>query len=222
MSETVLVVAAHADDEALGCAGTILKHVASGDKVHLVFLTDGTSARQGSGNDKVARSDACSIAARSMGVSTVTQFDFPDNSMDSVPLINIVREIEQKIVELKPSIIYTHFHNDLNIDHSICNRAVLTACRPQPDMPVKCIYSFEVLSSTEWVDPNSTTFVPNVFVDITDTLQYKLKILESYEYEIRESPHSRSFEGVRNLAGYRGHSVGVRYAEAFMLVRECK
>ena len=219
MSRNILVIAAHADDEALGCAGTLLKHIAQGDQVHLVFLTDGVSGRNIKGVLKSKRVSSSSIAAELMGASSVSQFDFPDNAMDSVPLIQIVRVIENKIRETQAEIVYSHFHSDLNIDHAICSRAVLTACRPQPNNAVQSILSFEVLSSTEWIDPSAWTFAPNTFVDITDHMPMKQKILEAYHSEMRQSPHSRSIEGVRNLAGYRGHSIGCLYAEAFMLVR---
>lgn len=219
MAESILVVAAHSDDEALGCAGTILKHVASGDEVHLVFLTDGTSARQDDASEKANRLSSSAIAADIMGVSSVTQFDFPDNAMDSVPLIQIVQAIETKVVEISPSVVYTHFHNDLNIDHAICNRAVMTACRPQPGFSVKKICAFEVLSSTEWIDPNSAAFVPNCFVDISDYIELKMKVLEAYHGEMKAAPHSRSMLGARQLAGYRGNSVGLSFAESFMLIR---
>lgn len=220
MSETVLVVAAHSDDEALGCAGTIIKHVANGDEVHLVFLTDGTSARQSGVYEITNRIDSSAVAAKLMGVSSVTQFDFPDNAMDSVPLIQIVQAIETKVADLCPNVVYTHFHNDLNIDHTICNRAVLTACRPQPGCSVKTIMAFEVLSSTEWVDPTSSAFTPNIFVNISDYMDAKLIVLDAYKAEMRPSPHSRSLQGIQHLAGHRGHSVGVKYAEAFILIRD--
>ena len=219
MKKQILVVAAHSDDEALGCAGTILKHVANGDQVHLVFLADGTSARPDGAGEKANRIECSATAADLMGVSSVTQFDFPDNAMDTVPLIQIVQAIETKVAEISPAVVYTHFHNDLNIDHAICNRAVLTACRPQPGRSVKTILAFEVLSSTEWVDSTSSAFIPNTFVDISDQMDAKLKVLEAFGDEMRPSPHSRSMEGVQHLAGYRGHSVGVEYAEAFVLIR---
>ena len=219
MAKSILVVAAHSDDEALGCAGTIIKHVANGDEVHLVFLTDGTSARQSGVYEKTNRLDSSALAAKLMGVSTVTQFDYPDNAMDSVPLIQIVQSIEAKVEEICPSMVYTHFHNELNIDHAICNRAVLTACRPQPGCSVKKIMAFEVLSSTEWVDPTSSAFTPNIFVDISDHMDAKLKAIDAYKAEMRPSPHSRSFQGIQHLAGHRGHSVGVQYAEGFVLIR---
>ena len=152
-----------------------------------------------------------------MGVLPL-QFDFPDNAMDSVPLIQIVQAIET--VRSLPNVVYTHFHNDLNIDHTICNRAVLTACRPQPGCSVKTVMAFEVLSSTEWVDPTSTAFIPNTFIDISDHMDAKLKVLDAYKAEMRPSPHSRSLQGIQYLAGHRGHSVGVKYAEAFILIRD--
>jgi LmbE family N-acetylglucosaminyl deacetylase len=129
------------------------------------------------------------------------------------------QSIEKIIAELKPDVIYTYHIGDLNIDHQITHKAVMTACRPQPNFCVKEIYAFEVLSSTEWQTQISEYFVPNVFVDITDFLSIKIQAFKSYQSEIREVPHSRSQEHLELLAKHRGYSVGVKAAEAFMLVR---
>lgn len=219
MSETVLVVAAHADDEALGCGGTLMRHVDQGDAVHLLFMTNGTGSR---GADDLAvqqRAKAAERASKLIGADSVIQHDYPDNAMDSVPLIEVVKSVERTINIVEPSLIYTHFHNDLNVDHAVCNKAVMTACRPQPGSALKAIYAFEVVSSTEWIDPNSDSFVPTVFVDISGYLDRKIELLNIYVEEMRPSPHARSISGVQNLAGYRGHSVGVECAEAFSLIR---
>lgn len=222
MAQTILVVAAHTDDEALGCGGTIARHVAQGDKVHLLFMTDGVGSRDVVAKEADERSSAAEQAATILGVSSSTNLDFPDNSMDSVPLLDIVKKAEAVISKIAPDIIYTHHIGDLNIDHQIAHKVVLTACRPQPGFSVKAIYAFEVLSSTEWQTPSIAPFVPNLFVDITDYLNTKIIAAKAYHEEMREIPHSRSIEHIEVLAKHRGYTVGIQAAEAFMLVREIK
>ncbi len=222
MSKNILVVAAHADDEAIGCSGTIARHVAEGDNVHLLFMTDGVGAREIVADEADDRLSAAEQAAKILKVSSVTNLSFPDNSMDALPLLDIVKEVEAKIKEVKPEIIYTHHIGDLNVDHQIAHRAVMTACRPQPGFGVKAIYAFEVLSSTEWQTPSVLPFIPNVFVDISEYLSTKMQVVTAYEEEMRDVPHSRSLKHIELLAQHRGYSVGVHAAEAFMLVREIK
>ena len=143
--------------------------------------------------------------------------------MDSIDLLDVVKEVEKKNEELKPDVVVTHHGGDLNIDHRIIHQAVITACRPQPGQTVKRILSFEVPSSTEWQSPSSgNPFVPNWFEDISDTLELKIKALEAYESEMRKWPHARSIKALEHLARWRGASVGAEAAEAFMLVREIR
>lgn len=222
MNRTILVVAAHSDDEALGCAGTISKHIASGDKVHVLYMTDGVGSRSISVDEVEKRKVSAQMACDILDVTSMTCFNFPDNKMDSVPLLDIVQAIEKVITKLQPGIIYTHHIGDLNIDHQVVHKAALTACRPQPDFCVKEIYSFEVLSSTEWQTPGFHAFVPNVFVDISDYIEIKKKVLDVYSEEMRHLPHSRSIENVLRLCELRGNAIGERFAEAFMSVREIK
>lgn len=222
MTKNVLVVAAHSDDEALGCAGTIAKHVAQGNKVHLLFMTDGVGARNINNKKAYERIITAQNVARILKVCSVTNLDFPDNKMDSVPLLDIVKEIENLIERIQPEVIYTHHIGDLNIDHQITHKAVLTACRPQPGYSLKEIYAFEILSSTEWQTAGLLPFCPNVYVDITDYLEKKIEVLGIYEEEMRQPPHSRSIENAIRLNAIRGNSVGMEYAEAFTLVRLLK
>ena len=218
MSKTILVISAHSDDEVLGCGGVIARHVAEGDNVHLLFMTDGVASRLESGDGKNRLTYAQDVS-KILKVDSFTNLNFPDNQMDSIPLLGIVKEVENKITELQPEIIYTHHIGDLNIDHQITHKAVITACRPQPDFCVKEIYAFEVLSSTEWQTPGVESFNPNVFVDITDYIDIKKQVLEVYSEEMRQPPHSRSIDNALRLNALRGNSVGVDYAEAFELIR---
>lgn len=221
MNKSVLVVAAHADDEALGCSGTIAKHIYNGDNVHVLLMTDGVSARSGI-NDIKKRLASSQAAAKLLKLTSLTNLDFPDNQMDSVPLLKIVKQVEKIIEELKPEIIYTHHISDLNIDHQVTHKAVVTACRPQPNFCVKEIYSFEILSSTEWQTPGFKSFCPNTFIDISNHIDLKKQVLEIYIEEMRLAPHSRNLENILRLNALRGNSIGVSYAEAFMAVRISK
>jgi N-acetylglucosamine malate deacetylase 1 len=223
MGKNVLIVAAHPDDEALGCAGTMAKHVASGDKVHVIFMTNGVGSRNTTSNSDIEnRQAAARKSADILGVTSMKHFDFPDNKMDTVPLLDIVKSIENVINKLQPEIIYTHHIGDLNIDHQITHKVVITACRPQPSFCVKEIYAFEVLSSTEWQTPGYLPFTPNVYIDVSNQIEIKRKSLEIYSEEMHKTPHSRSFDNMLNLSSFRGNSIGVDYAEAFKLLRYIK
>jgi LmbE family N-acetylglucosaminyl deacetylase len=223
VNQSVLVVAAHADDEALGCGGTIAKHVALGDTVYAVFLADGVTSRpEASEYDLTERNAAASRAHQILGIQKSFMLGFPDNRMDTVSLLDIVQKLEVVVNEVRPQILYTHHCGDLNVDHRITHQAVVTACRPVPGASVREIYTFEVLSSTEWNTPGVTSFIPNVFVDISQYLETKMESLAAYVEEMREAPHSRSMANVRRLAEFRGSFVGIQAAEAMMLVRVVK
>ncbi|MBT5399210.1 PIG-L family deacetylase [bacterium] len=221
MKKKVLVVAAHPDDEVLGCGGAILRHTDNGDEVSVIFLADGVTSRIGNNNLKVgARMQAAINACDILGTRHPQFFEFPDNRLDALPLLDIVKKLECAIDVIKPEVIYTHHSGDLNIDHKITHQAVITASRPQPECTVREIYSFEVLSSTEWSTPSSASFfIPNKFIDISLTLDRKLYALEAYNYEMHDFPHSRSIESVKVLAKYRGSSMGMMAAEAFKVER---
>ena len=223
---TVIVIAAHPDDEVLGCGGTIAKHVHDGDEVHVLILAEGmtsrddTRDRNGREKDISKLKDMANEAHKILGTNSIKLLDFPDNRMDSVDLLDVIKVIENEINEIKPEIIYTHHFGDLNIDHRITNQAVFTACRPEPGSIVKKLYCFEVASSTEWQAPmKETSFIPNTFVDISNTLNKKLLALKAYDLEMKEWPHSRSIKSVEHLAHWRGGSVGFEAAEAFILSR---
>lgn len=214
----VLIVVAHPDDEVLGCAGTIARHVKEGDKVRLLVMSGGEASRITQDDEGRRRSLECS--SKLLGIASYQLEEFPDNALDSVPLLELVKKIESYAAIEPPNIVYTHFANDLNVDHELTARAVFTAFRPQPSSSVEAIYSFEVLSSTEWsVHKYESVFSPNYFVDITDTFALKIEALEQYLQELRPPPHSRSLENLSALATYRGMSVGLNKAEAFVCVR---
>jgi LmbE family N-acetylglucosaminyl deacetylase len=146
--------------------------------------------------------------------------DFSDNRFDSVPLIDIVKKIEEVKKSVRPHAIFTHSGCDLNIDHRITHNAVLTATRPLKTETVMSVYAFEILSSTEWNFP--ALFQPDVYYDITGTLSKKLMAIKRYVSELKSFPHPRSIKGVETNALYRGMQAGVKYAEAFKLIRDIK
>ena len=220
---TVLVVAAHPDDEALGCGGTIARHAAAGDDVVVVFIADGVTSRAPD-EDRSAelerRQEAARAAAAILGVRDVRFGDLPDNRLDTVPLLSVAQAVEAVVRDVGPTTIYTHFAHDLNVDHRLVHEAVITAVRPQPGAAVTTVLTFETPSSTEWRAPGAgTPFAPDWFVDITDTLDLKLRALDAYAEEMRPWPHPRSREAITHLAHWRGSTVGRIAAEAFVLAR---
>lgn len=206
----------------MGCGGTIARHAAAGDQVDLLFLSKGVGAREERREDAVVqrRLEAAREASALLGVRSPRMLGFPDNALDSVSLLEVVRAVEKMIIEIAPDVVYTHHGGDLNVDHQLAHQAVLTACRPQPGSPVRAIYAFEILSSTEWASSAAPVFRPSRFVDIGDFLDTKLRALTCYEEELRPFPHARSVKAVEALARIRGTSVGCDAAEAFIVVRE--
>jgi N-acetylglucosamine malate deacetylase 1 len=224
MSQSILILAAHPDDEVLGCGGTIAKLAGKNANVHVAFLADGVFSRTGDkrqqknllADRRVAAQKACDI----LGVRSLSFNNFPDNRMDTISLLDIVQVLESLIANHKPEIVFTHHAGDVNVDHRRLHEAVVTACRPQHGHSVKTLLCFEVPSSTEWQLPGSAPFfAPNWFVDISETLELKLRALKAYAAELRNWPHPRSSQGVEHLAHWRGATVGVDAAEAFFLGR---
>lgn len=225
MTHSILILAAHPDDEVLGCGGTIAKLADEGAIVHVAFLADGVFSRAGEQTaqqlELTSRRAAAHKACEILGVRSVSFGDFPDNRMDTIPLLDITQAVETLIAQHKPEMVFTHHAGDVNIDHRRLHEAVVTACRPQRRHPVKTLLCFEVPSSTEWQLPSSApAFTPNWFVDISATFIRKLAALEAYTDELRAWPHPRSRQGVEHLAHWRGATVGVDAAEAFILGRQ--
>jgi LmbE family N-acetylglucosaminyl deacetylase len=223
--KSVLILAAHPDDEVLGCGGTIAKLGREGASVNVAFLADGVSSREGEKGTRQSELNARQAAAEKacliLGAKAIFFGKFPDNRMDSIALLDIVRVIESLVAEYRPDTVFTHHAGDLNVDHRRTHEAVITACRPQKDHPVQRLLSFEVPSSTEWQLPGGApAFAPNWFVDVSATLESKLAALDIYEAEMRAWPHPRSRQGVEHLARWRGATVGVDAAEAFILGRQ--
>lgn len=222
MASSVLIIAAHPDDEILGCGGTMARHAEDGEDIHVLFIADGVTSR-GQNTDMTSRMKAAAAAAAHVGTQAPRFLNFPDNRLDAVPLLEIIQPIEQVLAEIKPRTVYTHHCGDLNIDHALVSRAVLTACRPVPGQTVRQLSAFEIPSSTEWSGPTGTPpFIPTYFIDISKHLECKLKALYCYEQEMRPFPNPRSREGLTALARLRGTQAGVQAAEAFVILRQIK
>jgi LmbE family N-acetylglucosaminyl deacetylase len=221
----VLVIAAHPDDELLGCGGTAARLAREGHSVYMAILGEGItsrSARREAADESALKSlKQCSQrVADLLGVKQLSLHGLPDNRFDSVPLLDVIKIVEELIERWHPTAIYTHHGGDLNVDHQILSRAVLTAARPVEGHPVRELYMFEIASSTEWAFQQlSPVFKPNVFVDIEDTLSLKLEGMRLYESEARKFPHPRSSEALTAIAQRWGSVVGRKAVEAFEAVR---
>ncbi len=225
IKKKVLVFAAHPDDEILGCGGTLAAHSIKKNKVQIVFFTDGESARFAKKKNQKKidnRKESAIKVSKLLKAKRPIFNNFPDNQLDTIPFLKVVKFVEKNIKKFKPDIIYTHFPHDLNIDHRIVSKAVITACRPQKKNKVRNLLFFEIPSSTEWkIDfKKGTLFSPNWFENITYTYKIKIKALKIYKQELRKWPHPRSIKGVQSLAKWRGATAGYHFAEAFVLGRK--
>lgn len=226
MRKKILIVAAHPDDEILGCGATIAKLIKDGALGYTLILGTGVTSRfdeksfaqqaKADGFLKKINREALK-ANRTIGMKKVYFQFFPDNKFDTVAFLDIVRAIEKIKNKIRPDIIFTHFRNDLNLDHRITFQSVLTATRPMQTESVKEVYSFEIPSSTEWNYPS--TFTPNVFFNVEKTIGLKLKAFNAYRTEIRAFIHPRSINALKINAQQWGIRVGLKFAEAFEAVR---
>ena len=226
MLKKILIVAAHPDDEVLGCFGTVARLIKEGYEAYTLILGEGKTSRD---NSRIVENKKDEIetlnteikkANNLIGIKKVFIESFPDNRFDSVDLLDIVKVVSKIKEEVQPDIIFTHFENDLNVDHRITYQAVVTATRPMKNECVKEIYSFEILSSTEWNYPLS--FSPDVYFDISDTVDLKVQAMKEYVSELCEFPHPRSLEGIKLNAQYNGMRIGKSYVESFKSVRAIK
>jgi len=226
INKKVLIIAAHPDDEILGCGGTIAKLIKNNCKVDVLFLSEGVSSRSKLGEtrewtDEIIAREAMAIAAsKYLGFSIIGFMRNPNLRMDLLSILDITKSVQSILIENKPDIIFTHHYGDLNTDHQICFNAVITACRPSGIDFIESIFSFEVPSSTEWSSSvNLPSFRPNYFVNIDSEIESKLGALNCYNFEMRKFPHPRSKENIKALSQIRGSEIGFEFAEAFMLIR---
>jgi LmbE family N-acetylglucosaminyl deacetylase len=225
---TILILAAHPDDEVLGCGGTIARLVHEKHEVFVAILGEGITSRYAQrqcADKKLLRAlrERSRKAAEILGVKDIFLKRLPDNRFDTVPLLEVVKLIERLLERIKPEVVYTQHGGDLNIDHAVTFRATLTATRPMAGQLVRCLYTYEVPSSSEWAfqqfDP---VFRPNAFVDISSTIDRKIVAMETYESEARVFPHPRSPEALRAIAQRWGSLAGLAAAEAFHCIRDIR
>lgn len=226
----ILVIAAHPDDETLGCGGTIARLASDGHEVWCCAMADGVTSRFPGGRSTSgieplmrARFQQFLAAAHTLGAHAYMEnTPLPDQQLDQVPMLTLAQTIGRIVDVVQAEVVYTHSGADLNQDHVAIHRATLIATRPVPGCPVREVYAYEVPSATEWAFGQFGTFRPTVFVDVDATLDAKIRALECYEGELREWPHPRSVRGISALAEARGMAAGMRAAEAFEVVRICR
>jgi len=216
--DKVLVICAHPDDETLGPGGTLSLHAIKKDKVSVLIIADGETSRESHSKIEVRQKQAvqaCSI----LGISDVEFLNYPDQKLDSISLLELTKKIKEKILKFNPSLIYTHYWEDLNNDHRRTFEATAVASRPFKNSKIRKILCFETPSSTEWSLANKS-FKPNCFVNIEKVINKKLSALKKYKNEIHSFPHPRSIVSIRNRSRYWGSISGLKNAEPFMIFRE--
>ena len=230
----ILIIVAHPDDEVLGMGGTIAKYSSNGDKISIVYLTTGITSRRNSGYStkssyeisikdqklmdkeiKKLKIDALK-SNKILGITDSVFYDFPDNELDSISRLKIIKVIEKEIEKNKPDIIFTNHYGDLNIDHKLVYECCLTACRPINKITPQ-LFSFGVISSMEWNYPIS--FNPNYFVNISKNISVKIRAMKAYHNELKKFPHPRSVANIEITAKKWGSVCGKQYAEAFEIIR---
>tara|TARA_A100001015_G_scaffold318131_1_gene437035 strand:- start:519 stop:1208 length:690 start_codon:yes stop_codon:yes gene_type:complete len=226
----ILIIAAHPDDEVLGCGGLIAKHIKQKNKIRIVFLAEGVTARFS--KEKVddpevikksnRRNNNAILALNELGVkkNEIYLSKNPCCRLDELSQLDIIKLIEKHIKQFKPNQIFTHWHSDTNIDHRIAYEATITATRPVYNFQINLIASFEVLSSTEW--NFEKPFKPNYFEDITKFINKKIKAIKLYRDELKKFPHSRSIKSIKSLSNFRGVQAGFKNAEAFHIIKFTK
>lgn len=223
----VLVVAPHADDETLAMGGTIAKHVAEGDHVTVAVMT-------GPGAEphpvfphsvwETVRAEARQ-ACRVLGVQELIFRELPAVLVPDLPVWEVNREAQEVLEKAAPEVLYVPFPHDLHLDHKVLFYAFSVAWRPHKftGQQVREVYAYETVSETHWNPAYlEQGFTPNVYVDVSDTLEKKLEAMSCYESQLQDEPHARSLSALRALATFRGSQVSVRAAEAFVLVRQLK
>ena len=214
MGNKILVIAAHPDDELLGCGGTIAKHIRNGDNVCFVIVCEGSSHRGVSQEDNEQHHALC--ASKILGVQDVKMLGFPDQKLDTYTLTEIITPLEEIVNSFRPSIVYCQYGGDINRDHELLFKAIMVAVRPTVEF-IDSVYAFDTASSTEWAYPRS--FMPDTWIDISDTLELKLEAMSCYTSELCDYPHPRSLNGLENKAKAWGNQACMEAAEVFMTIR---
>lgn len=217
-NDRVLVFAAHSDDETLGVGGSIAAMVQEGVSVGVAVATDSASA-QYDDREAVARRRSCfEQAMEILGVETKWNWNAPDMRLSDVSDLKLNGWVSDIITRWTPNVVLTPWLGDVNADHRRLTEAVHVGCRPRVGSPVRLLAEYETASSTEWgAMLTGTSFHPNLWSDITETVDLKIQALKAYVEELRDAPHPRSVESVRSLASWRGAEVGFCSAEAFVV-----
>lgn len=218
----ILVFAPHPDDEVLGCGGTMKKHILAGDNVFVCVVTRGTMPLFPEESVLQVRTEH-KKAMSQLGVKEVSYLEFPAVMLEEQHRYEVNKAIDDVVKKYKPEIVYIPHFGDMQKDHAIVSETVMVAVRPRGNYTVKTVLAYETLSETEWNIPHAANmFIPNYFVDITNTLENKLKALSIFKSQVSEFPNPRSLQTIEALAKLRGSNVGVKAAEAFALVRTIK
>ena len=213
----ILVVCAHPDDETLGLGSTLFLKMKSGSEIFVLIMADGESARSKNMEKIVKRENEAKNALAILGITNFKFLRYPDQLLEQIPLLELSKNIELIIKKWKPDTVFTHFPGDMNQDHKRVFDATLIACRPVPSSKISSLICYETPSSTYW---GNDCFKPNFYVDISKGLEKKIKAFKQYKNEISNYPHPRSVESLKNRAGYWGSKIGLKYAEAFIKIRE--
>jgi LmbE family N-acetylglucosaminyl deacetylase len=215
----VLVIAAHPDDEVLGMGGTIAVHTGRGDAVRVLVVTDGSSTQYpGDAEIRSRKEEEARRAAAELGVQDYVHLDLPDMRLDTFAHVEVNGVVEEHVRDFAPAVVYT-VQPDVNNDHRVLFDSVAVATRPVPGQPVRRLLTYAPTSSTEWTPAAVNWFVPNWYVDVTETLERKVAAFACYETERRDYPHPRSERAIRATAEFHGTACGFEYAEPFVLVR---
>jgi N-acetylglucosamine malate deacetylase 1 len=214
--QKILVLCAHPDDETLGLGGTIALNSKKGNQTSVLFFTDGETAR---GNLKKIslRKNQAKQACSLLGIKQIKFLEYEDQKLETISLLELAKQIEKIVNELKPSIVFTHFWDDINQDHRRVFDATRIALRPKPNSPVKHIICYETPSSTD--SSSKSSFTPNLYVKIDSVLNTKLTAFKKYKGEIHPFPHSRSIDSLKSRSNYWGSMIGIKNAEAFVSYR---
>lgn len=219
-NKKILIMVAHADDEIIGCGGTISK-LKKNNEIMCAFYSDGESSRTKSNNKKILSRKKNAIEASSyLNINKPIFLNYKDNQLDNYSLLSIIKKTEKIIFDYKPDIIFTHFYDDLNIDHQIVSKAVITASRPVLKKNLEKIYMMEIMSSTNLNLNPKKSFLPNTYINITDNIEDKKYCLNIYKKEMMKYPNIRSINSIINLNAHRGAEISKKYAESFILIRD--
>lgn len=216
----ILVIAPHPDDEILGAGGTILKHIAHGDHVYVCIVTKGCNPLFSETSVNRIRAEAKDCHTF-LGIKETYYLDFPAAMIEKIDRYEINDKIFKVISKVRPEIVYIPHHGDMQKDHQIVSEASMVALRPKYSHVVRKILAYETLSETEWNIPHSmNAFMPNLYHDISEYLEYKLEAMNKYTSQLADFPNPRSLIAIEALAKYRGSTINARAAEAFVLLRE--